>query len=90
MRCSLPVAPLGISLTNTTLRGTLKSAAMLGHEVAQLALRRLLARPQHDDRADILAQHGMGDREGHDLLDRRMIHQDGVDLDRADLSRRRD
>src|SRR5262249_10139863 len=29
MRCSLPVAPFGISATNTTLRGTLKSARWL-------------------------------------------------------------
>ncbi len=40
IRCSLPVAPFGISSRNTTLRGTLKSASRVGGEVADLALAR--------------------------------------------------
>ena len=67
MRCSLPVAPLGISSRKTTVRGTLKGAGAApansrnSFSVACRAFRK------HHGGGDILAQLGVRHREGDDL-----------------------
>ena len=78
MRCSLPVAPFGISATNTTLRGTLKSATRVATKSRSSRSVHSLAGTQHDHRAHLLAELGVRDGEGDALLDRGMVHQDDV------------
>ena len=56
MRCSLPVAPFGISSRKTIFARHLEVGQPLGGEVAQLALGRRHALAQHDGGGDLLAQ----------------------------------
>ncbi len=85
MRCSLPVAPFGISSRNTILRGSLKSARRSAAKSFSARSVTRLSFAQHDGRRDVFAQRVVRHREGDHLLNRRMIHQHFVDLDRRDL-----
>ena len=85
MRCSLPVAPLGISARNRIFLGVLKAAMRSRQEGAQLVLGRARALAQHHGRGDILAELLVRHGEGDDLQHRGMIHQHLVDLARRDF-----
>ena len=80
MRCSLPVAPLGISARKRIFRGVLNAARRSERERAKLLLGRRQALAQNDRGADILAEHRMRHRERHRLQDGGMVHQGFVHL----------
>ena len=85
IRCSLPVAPLGISSMKMIFAGTLKSASRVAANSRSSRSAAAIALAEHHRRADLLAERAVGNGEGHHLRHGRVIHQHLVDLARRDL-----